>query len=64
MDRILQYEEINSENKIINHEFICICPNSSNTVLTQKKKIDPKGLTLVGSEPKKSLNYNFWVKAY
>jgi hypothetical protein len=48
MDRILQYEEIDSENKSINHEFICICPTSSNTILSQKKKIDPNGLTLVG----------------
>ena len=38
MDRILQNEEINSENKMINHEFICICPTSSNMIPSQKKK--------------------------
>ena len=48
MDRILQYEEINSENKSVNHKFICICPTSSNMISSQKKKIDPNGLTLVG----------------
>jgi hypothetical protein len=47
MDRILQYEEINSENKSVNHKFICICP-TSNMISSQKKKIDPNGLTLVG----------------
>ena len=48
MDKILEYQEKNSDNTLIYSHFICICPTSSNMVLSQKKKIYPKGLTIVG----------------
>ena len=43
MDKILKYQENNYDLL-----FTCICATSSNTVIYQKKKIEPKGLTLVG----------------
>ena len=48
MNKILEYKEKDFHNEQMNSQFICICPTSSNTVISQKKKIDPPGLTLVG----------------
>ena len=48
MEKILEYQEKGYDNTLIYSQFICICPTSSNMILSQKKKIDPKGLTLVG----------------
>jgi hypothetical protein len=48
MDKILEYQEKDYDNTLLYSHFICICPTSSNMILSQKKKIDPKGLTLVG----------------
>ena len=40
MDKILEYQEKNLDNTLIYSQFICICPTSSNMILSRKKKFD------------------------